>query len=157
MFNARSKIIKKEDVSTFLKLPSLTLFLQAKPTDLEDEVAKCLYQLEMSNASLKEHLAQIFINSAELVEYQQQDGSASKCLFVRIPFRSITAFHKVNEKAVQHLEQKFSWPVIVIASRTIVSKRGKTTQFEKHLIILPVALRHRTQMRPRTRTLQNVH
>lgn len=34
MFNARSKIIKKDE---------------SKPTDVEDEVAKCLLQLELNN------------------------------------------------------------------------------------------------------------
>ena len=92
---------------------------------MEDECAKCLLQLEMNNATLKEHLAQIYINSAELTEYEQQDGSRSKCLLVKIPFRSIQAFHKVNEKVVSHLEAKFNWPVIVVATRTIISKRGK--------------------------------
>jgi Ribosomal protein S7e len=78
----------------------------------------------MSNPNLKEHMGQIFINTAELVEYQQQDGQSSKCLLIKIPFRSHNAFRKVNEKAVHHLEQKFQWPVIVISSRSIISKRG---------------------------------
>jgi hypothetical protein len=91
---------------------------------LEDECAKCLLQLEMNNANLKDQLGQIFINSAELVEYEQQDGSKSKTLFVKIPFRSLPAFHKMTEKVVQHLEAKFNWPVIVVATRTIQSKRG---------------------------------
>jgi hypothetical protein len=96
-----------------------------KPTDLEDECAKTLLQLEINNANLKEHLGQIYINSADLVEYEQQDGSRSKCLYVKIPYRSIAAFHKVSEKVVAHLEGKFNWPVIVVATRTIISKRGK--------------------------------
>ena len=79
----------------------------------------------MNNAGLKEHLAQIFINSADLTEYEQQDGSRSKCLLVKIPYRSVTAFHKVSEKVVHHLENKFNWPVIVVATRAIVSKWGK--------------------------------
>ena len=81
-------------------------------------------QLELNNANLKVDLGQIYINSAELVEYSQQDGSLSKCLVVKIPYRSITAYHKVSEKVVSHLEQKFNWPVIVIATRTILSKKG---------------------------------
>ncbi len=98
---------------------------------MEDECAKCLLQLEMNNTNLKEHLGQIFINSADLVEYEQADGSHSKTLFVKIPHRSLTAFHKVNEKVVQHLEGKFNWPVIVVATRTIISKRGKS-QLQSH-------------------------
>lgn len=44
---------------------------------------------------------------------------------MKIPYRSINAFHKVSEKVVSHLEAKFNWPVIVVATRNIVSKRGK--------------------------------
>jgi len=79
----------------------------------------------MNTPNQKTELGQIFINSAELTEYEQQDGSRSKCLLVKIPYRSINAFHKVNEKVVSHLEAKFNWPVIVVATRTIISKRGK--------------------------------
>jgi Ribosomal protein S7e len=79
----------------------------------------------MNNANLKDYLGQIFINSADLTEYEQADGSRSKCLLVKIPYRSINAYHKVSEKVVQHLEGKFNWPVIVVATRTIISKRGK--------------------------------
>jgi hypothetical protein len=39
MFTARSKIIKKDD---------------SKPTDLEDEAAKVLLNLELNNANLKD-------------------------------------------------------------------------------------------------------
>lgn len=93
---------------------------------MEDEIAKSLLQLEINNGALKENLSQVFINSADLVEYKQADGSASKTLFVRIPFRSLPAFRKVADKIVAHLEGKFNWPVIVIANRTIISKHGKS-------------------------------
>jgi hypothetical protein len=86
----------------------------------------------MNNANLKEYLSQIFINSAELQEYEQQDGQRSKCLLVKIPFRSTPAFHKVSEKVVQHLEGKFNWPVIVVSTRTIISKRGKIISRESN-------------------------
>jgi hypothetical protein len=75
---------------------------------------------------LKQTLSQIYINSADLVDYKQADGSATKTLEVRIPFRSLPAFRKAAEKIVQHLESKFNWPVIVIANRTIASKWGKS-------------------------------
>ena len=55
MFNRRDKIIKKDG---------------AKPTDLEEEVAKSLHQLELNNKGLKAHLQIIFINSVETVDYQ---------------------------------------------------------------------------------------
>jgi hypothetical protein len=79
----------------------------------------------MNNANLKVNLSQIVINSADLVEYKQADGSSSKTLHVRIPFRSLPAFRKTAEKVVDFLEGKFNWPVIVVANRTIISKWGK--------------------------------
>ena len=82
-------------------------------------------QLEINNANLKVTLSQIFINSADLVEYKQADGAATKTLFVRIPYRSLPAFRKTTEKVVEFLESKFNWPVIVVATRAIVSKWGK--------------------------------
>jgi hypothetical protein len=70
-------------------------------------------------------LSQIFINSADLVEYKQADGSATKTLFIRIPYRSLPAFRKTSEKVVEYLEKQLNWPVIVVATRSIVSKWGK--------------------------------
>lgn len=75
-------------------------------------------------------------------EYEQADGSASKVLLVKIPFRSHQAFQKVSDKIVSHLESKFNWPVIVVANRTIISKKAK---------------HHASQKRPRSRTLTAVH
>jgi hypothetical protein len=75
----------------------------------------------MNNADLKEQLSQVLINSAELVEYEQADGKLSKTLFIRIPYRSLTAFRKISEKVVQHLEAKFGWTVVVVVTRTIIS------------------------------------
>jgi hypothetical protein len=79
----------------------------------------------MNNANLKVTLSQIFINSAELVDYKQADGSSTKTLFVKIPYRSLPAFRKTSEKVVEFLESKLNWPVIVVATRAIVSKWGK--------------------------------
>jgi hypothetical protein len=60
-----------------------------------------------------------------LIDYEQQDGTASKVLLVKVPFRSSAALQKVSEKVVSHLESKFNWPVIIVANRTIISKRAK--------------------------------
>lgn len=43
---------------------------------------------------------------------------------------------------IEHLENQFKWPVIIVANRTIISKRAK---------------HHPSQMRPRSRTLKAVH
>merc|ERR1712232_1265149 len=72
----------------------------------------------------------------------QDDGTAVKYFLIRIPFRSYAYFKKVGPKVIENLEQKFKYPIIVIANRTIQSKRAKT---------------HQSQKRPRSRTLKAVH
>lgn len=109
MFN-RSKIVKKGD---------------AKVSELEEEFAKALQQFELSNQDLKTHLRSFFLNSVEQVEYKQHDGTMSKYMLVRIPFRSLPSFKKIGEKVIETFESKFKWPVIVSANRTIVSPNGK--------------------------------
>jgi len=127
MFNRRDKIIKEKGV---------------KPSDLEEEVAKSLHQLELNNKNLKANLSIIFINSVNTVDYQQEDGSAAQYLLVRIPHRSLSAFKKVGSLVQEHLEQQYEKPVLIVANRTIIS---------------PSAKHHPSQMRPRSRTLTAVH
>ena len=102
---------------------------------MEDEVAKCLHQLELNNDKLKPFLSQIFINSAEIFEYEHSNGSLDKCLFVKIPFRSLHAYHKVSEDVIKHLGKTYNWPVLVSATRTILSKRGKQFSIQGNLFL----------------------
>ena len=67
----------------------------------------------------------VYFNSAEEVEFEQDDGQTSKYILIRIPYRSFAYFKKVGPKVIENLENKFKWPIIVIANRTIQSKRGK--------------------------------
>jgi hypothetical protein len=110
MFNRRDKIIKKDG---------------QKPTDLEEEVAKSLHQLEVNNKNMKQHLQIIFINSVHNVDYEQADGSAAQYLLVRIPHRSHGAYKKVGTLVQEHLESQYEKPVMVVANRTIISASGK--------------------------------
>ena len=125
MFN-RSKLQKKEG---------------QRATELEEEIAKTLSAFETANADLQQHLKFVYVNSAEEVEFEN-NCTISKYVLVRIPFRSLPYYRKVAGKVIDALESKFKWPVIVIANRTIQSKRAKT---------------HASQMRPRSRTLKAVH
>ena len=126
MFN-RSKLQKKDG---------------QRATELEEELAKTLSAFENSNADLQQHLKFVYVNSAEEIEFANDHGTFSKYMLVRIPFRSLPYYRKVAGKVVDALEAKFKWPVIIIANRTIQSKRAKT---------------HASQMRPRSRTLKAVH
>lgn len=110
MFNRREKIIKKNG---------------EKPSDLEEEVAKNLHQLELNNKGLKAHLSIIFINSVSNVDFEQADGSAGQYMLVRIPHRSLGAYKKVGTLVQEHLEQQYEKPVLITANRTIISPSGK--------------------------------
>jgi len=128
MFNRREKIIKKDG---------------AKPTDLEEEVAKRLHQIELENLDLKKELSIILITSAEMVEYDDADKTPAQYLLVRILHRSLGAFKKAGFKVQEQLEAHYpNTPVIIVANRTIISPKAKS---------------HPSQMRPRTRTLTAVH
>jgi len=127
MFNRREKIIKKDG---------------SKPSELEEEVAKRLHQIEQDNPDLKKELSIILITSAELVDYEDADKTRAQYLLIRILHRSLGAFKKAGYKVLEKLEDQYKKPVIIVANRTIIS---------------PSAKHHPSQKRPRTRTLTNVH
>jgi len=127
MFNRREKIIKKDG---------------SKPSELEEEVAKRLHQIEQDNADLKKELSIILITSAELVDYEDADKTRAQYLLIRILHRSQGAFKKAGYKVLEKLEAQYDKPVIIVANRTIISPKAKM---------------HQSQKRPRTRTLTAVH
>jgi small subunit ribosomal protein S7e len=127
MFNRREKIIKKDG---------------SKPSELEEEVAKRLHQIEQDNADLKKDLSIILITSAELVDYEDADKTRAQYLLIRILHRSQGAFKKAGYKVLEKLEAHYEKPVIIVANRTIISPKAK---------------HHPSQKRPRTRTLTTVH
>merc|ERR1711957_498854 len=106
MFN-KSKIIKKGD---------------EKVTELDEDIGKSLTMLEQKgDVSLRG----IFLNSTECVKFKMADASENQYLLVRIPFRSLAPYRKVAViPVIDHLEAQFKWPVIVVANRTIISKRA---------------------------------
>ena len=109
MFNRREKIMKKAG---------------EKPTDMEEDVAKALHSLEKLHPDKKQHLGIIFINSVQIVDYEQADGSADNYLLVKIPHRSSAAFRKVGILVQSHLENHFNKNVLIVANRTIISPSG---------------------------------
>ncbi len=126
MFN-KSKIVKKNE---------------ERPTDLEEVFAKTLSHFEVKHYELKAHLRFVYISSVEEVEFAQHDGSMSQYYLVRIPYRSLASFRKVGDALIKLMEEKFKWPVVFVANRTIISTR---------------AVHHASQKRPRSRTLKAVH
>ncbi len=99
MFTARKKITKEGG---------------ALPTELEDEVAKAIFDLEMNSSDLKAELKDLTFLSAKEVDVT----AGKKAIVVVVPFRQLQAYHKIQRSLVRELEKKFSGKhVIVIAQR----------------------------------------
>ena len=92
---------------------------------MEEEIAKTLSALEQSSTDdTAKFLRLTYIASAEQVEYPIGD-EVSQYFLSRIPYRSLQFYRKISNELIDHLEEKFNWPVIVVANRKIQSKRGK--------------------------------
>ena len=128
MYNFRQKILKKDPT---------------KLTELEEEIAKTVYHLEMkSEGQPKEYLSHLFILGVENIKFQDRAGAAKTAILVRIPYRSLASFNKIRDTVIKALEKKNNQTVLVVAQRNIQSKFQKA---------------NKSQERPRSRTLTNVH
>merc|ERR1712194_5587 len=124
MFNAHKKIVKEKGVA---------------PTELEEEVAKALFDIEVSPASdIKNDLRDVYISAAKEV-----DVKSKKAVIVHFPFRVWKTIRKIQGRLIRELEKKLSKRhVVFVASRTILDKNFR---------------RRGLAVRPRSRTLTAVH
>merc|ERR1711957_558142 len=76
----------------------------AAPTELEEEVAKALLDLEVAPQSdIKADLRDIYISNAQDVEVKNRTA-----LVVHVPFRAWKSAKKVHGRLIRELEKKFS-------------------------------------------------
>ena len=125
MINTRKKILKEKG---------------AAPTSLEEEVAKALFDIEVSpSCDFKAELREIYISNATEIEV----GKGGAAVIVHIPFRAWKFAKKIQARLIKELEKKFSRKhVILVANRTILDKDFR---------------RKGMKVRPRSRTLTAVH
>mmetsp|Transcript_18480 Transcript_18480/g.32361 ORF Transcript_18480/g.32361 Transcript_18480/m.32361 type:complete len:194 (+) Transcript_18480:68-649(+) len=125
MLNASKKIVKEKG---------------AAPTSLEDEVAKALFDIEVSPSSdIKAEVRDVVISGAKEVEV----GKAGAAVVIHVPFRVWKTVKKIQGRLVRELEKKFNKrSVVLVANRTILDLNFK---------------RKGLKVRPRTRTLTSVH
>merc|ERR1719510_2699225 len=109
------------------------------PSELEEEVAKALLDLETASQSdIKADLRDVYISNAQDVEVKNRTA-----LIVHFPFRVWKNVKKIQGRLIRELEKKFNKKhVIFVAQRTILDKNFK---------------RKGLQVRPRSRTLTAVH
>ena len=125
MINTRKKILKEKG---------------ATPTSLEEEVAKALFDIEVSpSCDFKAELREIYLSGATEIEV----GKGGAAVIVHIPFRAWKFAKKIQSRLIKELEKKFSRKhVILVANRTILDKDFR---------------RKGMKVRPRSRTLTAVH
>merc|ERR1712217_195619 len=109
-------------------------------TPLEDEVAKALFDIEVSPSSeIKADVRDIYMSGAREMEVKQ----GRTAVVVQFPFRVWKNVRKIHGRLVRELEKKFSKKhVVFVAQRTILDKNFR---------------RKGLKVRPRTRTLTSVH
>ena len=110
-------------------------------TQLDEAVAKALFDLQSTNVDLAPELAVLQVYGARSVEM----AAGRKALVVLVPVPQLKAWRRIQLKVSRELEKKFGEysAVVMVAHRRIAAppKRGQKV----------------AQMRPRNRTLTKVH
>merc|ERR1719238_2573112 len=98
-----------------------------------------MFDIEVSPSSdIKQDLKEIYISSAKEIDVKQR-----KAVVVHFPFRCWRVVKKIQGRLIRELEKKFNKRhVVFVANRTILD-----TNFRRRGL----------KVRPRTRTLTNVH
>merc|ERR1711964_913331 len=109
------------------------------PNELEEEVAKALFDIETSNTSeIKADLRDIVISAVK-----EFDAKPRTAVVIFVPYRAWASVKRIQGRLVRELEKKFSKKhVVFTANRTILDKSFR---------------RKGLKIRPRTRTLTDVH
>eukprot|EP00672_Neobodo_designis_P019291 CAMPEP_0174833272 /NCGR_PEP_ID=MMETSP1114-20130205/4127_1 /TAXON_ID=312471 /ORGANISM="Neobodo designis, Strain CCAP 1951/1" /LENGTH=201 /DNA_ID=CAMNT_0016067147 /DNA_START=56 /DNA_END=661 /DNA_ORIENTATION=- len=93
---------------------------RSKPTPLENDVAKALYDLELHHKSLKTHLPRFHVNTAKQVEAKT---SSKKAIVVFYPLRYLMLVRKVQTVLTAELEKRFSGKIVCLVAQRKVTKR----------------------------------
>jgi len=105
-------------------------------------VGTILLDLENSSSELKTDLKEFNLDSVKEVEVTLSKGKTKTIYLIFVPFVCLKLLQKVHKKIILDVEKKLKTSVLFIAKRNIQSKWVKT---------------HKSQMKPRSRTLTAVH
>ncbi|RXK35954.1 30S small subunit ribosomal protein S7e [Tremella mesenterica] len=112
------------------------------PSDIEQQIAQALLDLETNVPDLKTELRALQISAAREVDVK--GGKKAVVIFVPVPM--IRAFHTVQQRLTRELEKKLSDRYIVFLSQRRVLPKPKRNSVSAQ-----------KQKRPRSRTLTAVH
>src|ERR1700712_4588928 len=90
-----------------------------QPSELEEQVAKALVELEITSKDLAVDLRDLFITSAKEVDIE----GGKKAIIIFVPYKLYRRFQRIQPRLIRELEKKFSGRhVVAIAQRTILPK-----------------------------------
>jgi len=112
---------------------------QAKTTQLEKNVAQFLLDFERTHEN-KSEVKDLYLDSVREFDFTTKKNK--KIILVVIPYICSRLFSRVQRKFITELEKRLKVSVLMMTKRTIESAWIK---------------KHRSQMRPRNRTLTAVH
>ncbi|KAK1927761.1 ribosomal protein S7e [Papiliotrema laurentii] len=115
---------------------------QTPPSEIEQQIAQALLDLEQNVPDLKSELRQLQISEAR--EIDVKGGKKAVVIFVPVPMAK--AFHKVQQRLTRELEKKLSDKFVVFLSQRRVLPKPKRNSAAAS-----------SQKRPRSRTLTAVH
>ena len=109
------------------------------PSELEEQVAKALVELEITSKDLAVELRDLYITKAQEITIDNK-----KIIIIHIPFKLYKKYTRIQIRLLRELEKKFSGKhIVAVAQRTILSKSHTR--------------RYPGTERPRNRTLTAVH
>ena len=99
-------------------LGKLRKLKRQNPSELESDVAKALYDLQLKHKTLKVHLPSFHINTAKEVETPKKKG-----LVVFYPLRYVMLVRRVQKTLTAELEKRFAGRVVVLVAQRKIAKR----------------------------------
>lgn len=100
-------------------LRKLRKLKRSKPSELENGVAKALYDLEQSHKTLRLHLPRFHINTVKAVEPKGKKGA----LVVFYPLRYLMLVRKVQKVLTAELEKRFAGKIVLLVAQRRITKR----------------------------------
>jgi len=141
----KAKGLVKQHIDSFnyfvdVDLKKIVKRANETPSELEEQIAKALFELELTSKEISVELKDLYIRSAKEVEV----SAGKKAVVIFVPYKLHKRFQKIQARLTRELEKKLGGRhVLIVAERTILSLNYQRT--------------HPGQSRPRSRTLTAVH
>lgn len=101
-------------------LRKLRRLKRANPSEIEESVAKTLYDLESTHKTLKAQLPRFHINGVRVIETPRSNKNA---MVVFYPLRFLMLVRKIQKSLTAELEKRHPGSVVVLVAQRKITKR----------------------------------